>query len=96
VEGTPGESYQAAVKLTFLKGASLKDPARLFNSSVDGNARRAIDIREGEDVDAPAFKELVRQAVALNGSGKVSGRDPLALRPGGARPRRASTRPAPP
>ncbi|WP_275975773.1 DUF1801 domain-containing protein [Geothrix terrae] len=65
-----GESYKNAVKLTFLKGASLKDPARLFNSSLDGNARRAIDIREGEAVDASAFKALVRQAVALNGSGK--------------------------
>jgi hypothetical protein len=58
------------VKLTFLKGASLKDPARLFNSSLEGNARRAIDIREGEEVDGTAFKALIRQAVALNGSGK--------------------------
>ena len=65
-----GESYKEVVKLTFLKGASLKDPARLFNSSLDGNARRAIDIHEGEEVDEPAFKALVRQAVALNGSGK--------------------------
>ncbi len=65
-----GESYKKVVKLTFLKGASLKDPARLFNSSLDGNARRAIDIHEGEEVDEPAFKALVRQAVALNGSGK--------------------------
>jgi hypothetical protein len=65
-----GESYKSVVKLTFMKGASLKDPARLFNSSLDGNARRAIDIHEGETVDAPAFKALVRQAVALNGSGK--------------------------
>jgi hypothetical protein len=64
-----GESYKSAVKLTFAKGASLKDPARLFNSSLEGNARRAIDIREGEKVDASAFKALVRQAVALNGSG---------------------------
>src|SRR5437899_12446165 len=61
-----GESYKNAVKLTFAKGASLKDPARLFNSSLDGNARRAIDIHEGEEVDASAFKALVRQAVALN------------------------------
>ena len=61
-----GESYKSAVKLTFAKGASLKDPARLFNSSLDGNVRRAIDIREGQDVDAAAFKALVRQAVALN------------------------------
>jgi hypothetical protein len=64
-----GESYKKVVKLTFAKGASLKDPARLFNSSLDGNVRRAIDIREGEAVDGPAFKALVRQAVALNASG---------------------------
>ena len=64
-----GESYKRVVKLTFLKGASLKDPARLFNSSLDGNARRAIDIHEGEEVDASAFKALVRQAVALNSPG---------------------------
>ena len=65
-----GESYKKVVKLTFAKGASLKDPARLFNSSLDGNVRRAIDIHEGEEVDASAFKALVRQAVALNRSGK--------------------------
>jgi hypothetical protein len=65
-----GESYKNVVKLTFAKGASLKDPARLFNSSLDGNVRRAIDIPEGEDVDESAFKALVRQAVALNMSGK--------------------------
>ena len=65
-----GESYKNVVKLTFSKGASLKDPARLFNSSLDGNARRAIDIHEGEEVDESAFKALVRQAVALNSSGK--------------------------
>jgi hypothetical protein len=65
-----GESYKKVVKLTFLKGASLEDPARLFNSSLEGNARRAIDIHEGEEVDGAAFKALVRQAVALNGSGK--------------------------
>jgi hypothetical protein len=67
-----GESYKHAVKLTFAKGASLKDPARLFNSSLDGNVRRAIDIRQGETVDASAFKTLVRQAVALNRRGKPS------------------------
>ena len=66
-----GESYKSVVKLTFAKGASLKDPARLFNSSLDGNVRRAIDIREGEEVDAPAFKMLVREAIALNTSGKT-------------------------
>jgi hypothetical protein len=65
-----GESYKNVVKLTFSKGASLKDPARLFNSSLDGNVRRAIDIHEGEEVDESAFKALVRQAVALNSSGK--------------------------
>jgi len=65
-----GESYKDVVKLTFAKGASLKDPARLFNSSLDGNVRRAIDIHEGEKVDASAFKGLVREAVALNRSGR--------------------------
>ena len=64
-----GETYKAVVKLTFANGASLDDPARLFNSSLDGNVRRAIDIREGEEVDASAFKALVRAAVALNRSG---------------------------
>jgi hypothetical protein len=61
-----GESYKNVVKLTFAKGASLKDPARLFNSSLDGKVRRAIDIHEGEEVDESAFKALVRQAVAFN------------------------------
>ena len=65
-----GETYKKVVKLTFAKGASLKDPAGLFNSSLDGNVRRAIDIREGEEVDGSAFKALIRQAVALNGSRK--------------------------
>ena len=65
-----GESYKKAVKLTFAKGASLKDPARLFNASLDGNVRRAIDIHEGEEVDESAFTALVRQAVALNRAGK--------------------------
>ncbi len=65
-----GESYKDKVKLTFAKGASLKDPARLFNSSLEGNVRRAIDIPEGKEVDEPAFKALVLQAVALNSSGK--------------------------
>jgi hypothetical protein len=63
-----GESYKNVVKLTFAKGASLKDPAHLFNSSLEGNVRRAIDIREGEKVDAAAFKALIREAVALNRS----------------------------
>src|SRR6266850_5513727 len=65
-----GESYKSTVKLTFSKGASLNDPARLFNSSLDGNARRAIDIHEGEALDESAFKALVRQAVAFNRSFK--------------------------
>ena len=65
-----GETYKKIVKLTFAKGASLDDPARLFNSSLEGNVRRAIDIREGEDVDESAFKALVRHAVAFNTSGK--------------------------
>ena len=64
-----GESYKAVVKLTFFKGASLKDPAKLFNSSLDGNTRRAIDIHEGEAIDEDAFKSLIRAAVALNTSG---------------------------
>ncbi|MFZ3321627.1 MAG: DUF1801 domain-containing protein [Usitatibacter sp.] len=61
-----GESYKSVVKLTFQKGASLKDPKQLFNSSLEGNMRRAIDIREGEEVDAAAFKALIREAVAFN------------------------------
>src|SRR5499433_3097920 len=64
-----GESYKSIVKLTFAKGASLKDPAKLFNSSLDGSVRRAIDIKEGEQVDASPFKALIRAAVALNTSG---------------------------
>ena len=69
-----GESYKKAVKLTFAKGASLKDPAGLFNASLDGNVRRAIDIHEGEDVDGSAFKELIREAAALNSAGKAASR----------------------
>jgi hypothetical protein len=65
-----GESYKDKVKLTFAKGASLKDPARLFNASLEGNARRAIDIHEGEAVDETAIKALFREAVALNIAGK--------------------------
>ncbi|WP_218509875.1 DUF1801 domain-containing protein [Variovorax sp. dw_308] len=61
-----GESYKDKVKLTFAKGAHLKDPAKLFNASLDGNLRRAIDIAEGEEVDATAFKALVHEAIALN------------------------------
>jgi hypothetical protein len=65
-----GESYKQVVKLTFAKGASLEDPAGLFNSSLDGKVRRAIDIRQGDEVDAAAFKALIRQAVALNRAGR--------------------------
>src|ERR1700752_2470601 len=64
-----GESYKSIVKLTFFKGAALNDPAKLFNSSLDGNVRRAIDIHEGEEIDANALKALIRAAVALNTSG---------------------------
>jgi hypothetical protein len=66
-----GESYKKVVKLTFAKGASLQDPAHLFNSSLDGNVRRAIDISEGEEVDESAFKALVREAIAHNSAGKA-------------------------
>ena len=66
-----GESYKSVVKLTFAKGASLKDPSGLFNSSLEGKVRRAIDIREGETVDESAFNALVREAVAVNRSGKA-------------------------
>ena len=65
-----GESYKKAVKLTFAKGAGLKDPKRIFNSSLTGNVRRAIDMHEGDVVDATAFKALVRAAIAANGNGK--------------------------
>ncbi|MEC5404483.1 DUF1801 domain-containing protein [Paraburkholderia sp. MPAMCS5] len=67
-----GESYKSVVKLTFTKGASLNDPAKLFNSSLDGNVRRAIDIHEGEALDAKAFKALIHAAIELNVSGKKS------------------------
>jgi hypothetical protein len=65
-----GESYKDKIKLTFAKGASLKDPTPLFNSSLDGNTRRALDIFEGDEVDATAFKALIHEAVALNGASK--------------------------
>lgn len=65
-----GEVYKAAVKLTFAKGASLSDPKKLFNSSLEGNTRRAIDLKQGEVVNATAFKTLVKQAVAFNSAGK--------------------------
>jgi hypothetical protein len=65
-----GEAYKQVVKLTFARGAGVPDPSRLFNSSLEGNTRRAIDIREGETVDARAFKALIKAAVALNGGAK--------------------------
>jgi hypothetical protein len=74
-----GETYKSVVKMTFMKGASLEDPAGLFNSSLEGNARRAIDIREGEEIDGAALKALVLAAVALN----VSGRKATSSRRGG-------------
>ncbi len=67
-----GEAYKDKVKLTFAKGASLTDPARLFNASLEGNTRRALDLREGETVDPAAFQALVRAAVALNRAGKAT------------------------
>ena len=69
-----GETYRNAVKLTFAKGASLKDPSKLFNSSLEGNTRRAIDIHEDEEINADAFKTLIRAAAALNGSKKKKAR----------------------
>ena len=73
-----GETYKASVKLTFAKGAALKDPAKLFTSSLEGAVRRALDIRVGERVDAEAFKTLFRQAVALNVTGKAKSAKPKA------------------
>ncbi len=69
-----GETYKAVVKLTFAKGAALEDPAGLFNSSLEGNVRRAIDIREGDKIDAPALTALIRAAVALNTSKRAAAR----------------------
>ena len=68
-----GETYKSVVKMTFAKGASLEDPAGLFNSSLEGNTRRAIDIREGEDIDTKALKALIRAAVKLNTSARATG-----------------------
>ena len=73
------EPYKSKVKLTFPKGASLKDPARLFNSSLEGSVRRAIDIGEQDKLDESAFKALIRQAVALNRSGKAKSKKPISL-----------------
>ena len=68
-----GETYKSVVKLTFARGASLDDPAGLFNASLDGKVRRAIDLREGDRIDEPAFKKLIRAAASLNGKGKKTG-----------------------
>ena len=80
-----GETYKNAVKMTFPKGASLKDPSRVFNSSLEGKVRRAIDIREGEEVNEPALKDLIRAAVALNLEAKTKPK---------ARPKAKARRPA--
>ena len=80
-----GEAYKAVVKTTFAKGAALKDPSRLFNSSLDGNVRRAIDFHEGEKIDEAAFKALVRAAVALNVEAKSKPKRP-SVRPASGRP----------
>ena len=69
-----GETYKNVVKLTFAKGASLKDPSRLFNSSLEGNTRRAIDIHEGDKIDEPALQALIRAAVALNAAKRATAR----------------------
>jgi hypothetical protein len=89
-----GESYKQVVKMTFAKGAALKDPSRLFNSSLDGNVRRAIDIHEGEKIDTPALKALIREAVALNLSGKKAPPKATARKP--ATPKAAARKPATP
>jgi hypothetical protein len=87
---TTGETYKEHVKLTFFRGAALKDPAGLFNSSLDGGTRRAIDIRQGEQVDEKAFKALVRAAVELNTAGPTRRAKPAAKRPVAKKPARAS------
>ena len=79
-----GETYKNVVKMTFAKGAALKDPARLFNSSLEGNVRRAIDIHEGDKINEAALKDLIRAAVALNLKGKSKAKQP--------KPRRASSK----
>ncbi len=84
-----GETYKSAVKMTFAKGAALKDPSGLFNSSLEGNVRRAIDIHEGEKVDEAALKELIRAAVALNLKGKYKPKSKPKSKP---KPRRASSK----
>ena len=90
---TTGESYKDKVKLTFAKGAALKDPTRLFNSSLDGNVRRAIDIGEGQAVDEAAFKGLVREAVALNSGGKAKPSKKAAPKPAAKTAKKAPAKP---
>ena len=77
-----GETYKDHVKLTFAKGAALKDPSRLFNSSLDGNVRRAVDLHEGDKINEPAFKNLIRAAVALNVESKSNAKRSSGKRPG--------------
>ena len=81
-----GETYKAVVKLTFAKGAALKDPSRLFNSSLDGNVRRAIDLHEGDTIDGKALQALVRAAVALNTSARAAARPHARKRPKSKQP----------
>lgn len=81
-----GESYKAVVKLTFAKGASLADPKQLFNSSLDGNVRRAIDLREGDKLDEAGLKALVRAAIALNVAKKAPAKKPAAKKPAAKKP----------
>ena len=91
-----GETYKNVVKMTFAKGAALKDPSGLFNSSLDGNVRRAIDIHEGDKVDEAALKDLIRAAVALNLEGKAPGAGKSAIKSPGKskpKPRRATRKP---
>lgn len=90
-----GETYKQAVKMTFARGAALEDPSGLFNASLDGNTRRAIDIHEGEKIDGRALKALIREAVALN----VAGKKPAATKPAAAKrapPKRAAPKRAAP
>ncbi len=86
-----GESYKQVVKLTFAKGAALKDPTRLFNSSLEGNVRRAIDIHEGEKIDESAFKTLVRQAIALNAAKPAASKSVKTAKPSKSKTATAKT-----
>jgi hypothetical protein len=87
-----GETYKNVVKMTFAKGAALKDPSRLFNSSLEGNVRRAIDIHEGDTIDEAALKNLIRSAVALNLEGKSKAKPPGAARKPAVKSRKLSAR----